>query len=497
MASIQVGKIKLLYDESVADIKRIAEIINLNQYLFIDYNGKVISLVPPTSSENDNVIYITDFDQFFDNLLKAFLQDANFTSALADPAVLPAVYIKLLVRKIAQDKDVFVMADNDISPDMLWFFAACKYFDTKTNFSELSSFLKYRNNSECIFEWLKETQRFNAYNYLLEAISNYLKEYDLSFFDNIGDIIFKMSEESMMLSYSLRKESDYDLPPMSPEAFEQTFFCFLDSIRAPEQWKNMYIKLKSEKGILFEESTDGLDHSEVFKAEDGTKKIRVTTDETIKRFASFVHEFMHYVALRGDTIPFSVFEFPPIYYERMAANYLISIGYDENIIKQVMRDRNQNNFDIYASIFNLLLDISMYNKNGSITKEQKIAPFKKSMEIIYETRKQLAKIAEEAGEEPIEVGSLDVLNANLEEAADKDCDASIEQFIKTGPFLLNGYQYLIDSYLADSVLEKQADETLLDKMVFVTEHLADFTIEKLMNYLGIDNAFAPRVGNRK
>lgn len=492
MISKQVGNIKLQYDESVVDIDRIVEIIKLNQCLFADYKGKIILLGTSHLSEDDNVVCISDFDKFFDDLLKKLLEDNNLASSLDYPDLLPALYVQLLVKKAIQNGENVVMFDNDIADDVFWFMIACKFFDHETEFSELSNFLKYRNDSERIFEWLKETQRFNTYNYLLEVVSGYLKEYDLSFFDNIGEIISKMNDESISLATLLPKESSYDLPKMSLEDIETIFFEFLNSIRAPEQWKTLYTKLKNENKILFEESIDGLDHSEVFEDVDGIRKIRVTTDGTIKCFVSFVHEFIHYVSLQGDMPPFSLLEFPPIYYERVAANYLISIGYDESVIKQVIRDRNQNNFDIYGSLFGLLLDVYIYTKKGPITRDDKIEPFKKSMEEIFEVKKNLAKICEDAGC-PIEDSDfLTMPSYNFEESVDKECDEKISRFIKSGLLVLNGYQYLTDSYLADSVLENQDDETILDKMVFITEHLADFNIEKVMNYLGIDNTFEPR-----
>ena len=401
MAYMQVGDIQLQYDEKVVDIKKISQIIEFNQYLFADYKGKTISIGLPVSSDN-NVVYISDFNEFFDALLKAFLQDKNVTTSLDNPDLLSALYTQLLVKKAIQNGDNVALLDNGISDDVLWFMIACKFFDYKNKFNELSDFLKYRLNSEGIFDWLKETQRFPTYNYLLEIASNYLREYDLSFLDNIGQIVSKMNEESITLALSLPNESDYDLPKISLENLEKIFLDFLNSIKAPEQWKNLYTKLKNENKILFEKSIDGLERSRVFKDVDGIRKIRVTTDGTIKCFVSFVHEFVHYVSLQGNMPPFSLFEFPSIYFERVAANYLVKIGYDENIIKQVIRDRNQNNLDIYSSLFDLLMDIYEYNKKGPITKEDKIEPFKKSMEIIQETRKKLAKFCKEAGK-PIEL----------------------------------------------------------------------------------------------
>lgn len=489
MGYTQIGNIKLQYDETTVDIDRVIGIIKLNRYLFGDYNGKIISMDIPILSEKDNIVYISDFDQFFDALLKKLLKDNKVISALNHPDILPALYIQLLIKKAIQSKETTGLLDNNISIDMLWFMIASKFFDCKTNFSELSNFLKYRDDSERIFEWLKETQRFNAYNYILEILANYLKEDDLSFFNNLDEIFSKVTEESMTAVLSLFNESDYDLPKISLENFEEMFFAFLNSIKAPEEWKNLYIKLKIEKKILFEESVDGLNHSKVFLDSDGKRKIKVTNDGTINSFISLVHEFMHYVSIQAGRPSFSLSEFPSIYYERVAANYLIGIGYDENIMKQVIRDRNQDNFDIYGTLCGLLLEISNYNKKGPITREAKIEYIKRSMKEIFETKRKLVKIREEMGKPIEDLEFLSMPNYNYGELVDEECDEKISQFVKKGLLILNGYQYLINSYLANSILEKQ-DNNTLDKMIFITEHLADFNVEKIINYLGIENTFS-------
>lgn len=496
MICTQVGDIKLQYDESVVDIERIVEIIKLNRYLFADYNGKTISLGMPISSKSDNIVYVPDFDKFFDVLLKMILENDNIISCLNHPDLLPSLHIQAVCLESIKNGDTPFMLDNNLSYDMLWFLIACKYFDYKTEFNELSNFLKYHNDSERILDWLKETQRFETYNYLLKCVSNYLKEYDLLFLDNIDEIFSKINEKNMEVVLSLLKEKDYDFPKMSLDDLERTFLDFLNSIKAPVGWKNLYTELKNKNRILFEESEDGLEHSEVFVDDDGIRKIRLTTDGTINCFVSFVHEFVHYVSLQGETPPFSLLEFPSIYYERIAANYLISVGYDENIIKQVIRDRNKDNFVIYSSLFGLLLDICIYNKKGQITKDDRIEPLKKSMDIRFETIKKLVGIAEDAGESIENLDFLTMPNYNFEEIANEECDENISLFIKSGFLVLNGYQYLVDSLLVDSMLEKENNDTTLDKMRFVTEHLVDFNVEKIINYLEISNAFDSRNGKK-
>lgn len=77
MNCIKMGYINLQYDESITDIERIKKIIKLNEFLFSDYKDKTISFVEQNTSD-DNVVYVNNFDEFFDNLLKQLLNDTKF-----------------------------------------------------------------------------------------------------------------------------------------------------------------------------------------------------------------------------------------------------------------------------------------------------------------------------------------------------------------------------------------------------------------------------------
>lgn len=491
MNCIKMGDINLQYDESITDIERIKKIIKLNEFLFSDYKDKTISFVEQNDSD-DNVVYVNNFDEFFDNLLKQLLNDTKFIFSLNQPELLPALYIQLLVKKESINGETLIQLNDNITDDMLWFMVACKFFDCKTQFDELSNFLKYRNDKERIFEWLKQTQRFNTYNYLLEIALNYLKEYDFYFFDNLDEIFSKMNEKNFDYVIS-SKNSNYKLQKLSLEDFENIFFGFLDKIKAPKEWKEIYIDLKNNNRIIFEESKDGKDNSKCFIDDDGIRKIKVTTDGTINVFISFVHEFIHYVSLQKDMPPFSLLEFPSIYYERVAAFHLISIGFDENIIKSVIENRNKNNFGKYYDLFGILFDMCRYNKKGNIIREDKVEFLKKATEATNECVENLINIFLEAGNPTDELQSLIIKDCDFGKKVDDECDYYTIEFIKNGLLVLNGYQYLTDSYLADSVLEKEEDDdTIFDKMVFITENLSDFNIETISKYLGIEDAFTKK-----
>lgn len=491
MNCIKMGDINLQYDESITDIERIKKIIKLNEFLFSDYKDKTISFVEQNDSD-DNVVYVNNFDEFFDNLLKQLLNDTKVIFSLNQPELLPALYIQLLVKKESINGETFVQLNDNITDDMLWFMVACKFFDCKTQFDELSNFLKYRNDKELIFEWLKQTQRFNTYNYLLEIASNYLKEYDFYFFDNLDEIFSKMNEKNFDYVIS-SKNSNYKLQKLSLEDFENIFFGFLDKIKAPKEWKEIYIDLKNNNRIIFEESKDGKDKSKCFIDNDGIRKIKVTTNGTVNDFISFVHEFIHYISLQKDMPPFSLLEFPSIYYERVAAIHLINIGFDENIIKSVIENRNKNNFGKYYDLFGILLDMCRYNKKGNISREEKVEFLKRATEATNECIENLINIFLKNGESIDDLQSLIIRDCDYGKKVDNECDYYIIEFIKNGLLVLNGYQYLTDSYLADSVLEKEDDDdTIFDKMVFITENLSDFNIETISKYLGIEDAFTKK-----
>lgn len=490
MNCIKMGDINLQYDESITDIERIKKIIKLNEFLFSDYKDKTISFVEQNDCD-DNVVYVNNFDEFFDNLLKQLLNDTKFIFSLNQPELLPALYIQLLIKKESIDGETLIQLNDNITDDMLWFMVACKFFDCKTQFDELSNFLKYRNDKELIFEWLKQTQRFNTYNYLLEIALNYLKEYDFYFFDNLDEIFSKMNEKNFDYVIS-SKNSNYKLQKLSLEDLENIFFGFLDKIKAPKEWKETYIDLKNNNRIIFEESKDGKDNSKCFIDDDGIRKIKVTTNGTVNDFISFVHEFIHYVSLQKDMPPFSLLEFPSIYYERVAAIYLIDIGFDENIIKSVIENRNKNNFGKYYDLFGILLDMCRYNKKGNIIREDKVELLKKATEATNERVENLINIFLEAGKPIDELQSLIIKDYDFGKEVDNECDYYTKEFIKNGLLVLDGYQYLTDSYLADSVLEKEDDDTILDKMVFITENLSDFNIETISKYLGIEDAFTKK-----
>lgn len=459
--------------------------IKLNAFLFADWKNQSWDFRDKTSK---------DFDLVFETRLKMLLDNSEVQKTLEMPETLPSIYSQFLIKELQKRNETNIQLNTNIPENMLWFLLACKYYNSETQFTDftnltaLTEFMKYRANKEELLGWLKETQRFETYNYLLQVASDWLKEYDLSFYNHLGDVT--LTSTSKVLNNAISEEQLYQLEGMSPSEAEVALLDFLDKIHAPEEWKKTYYDLKSKNDIIYEQQIDDIDNSESFlDKDDGRRKIRVTNNNTVETFIRLVHEFMHHISntSTGKEIPFSLREFPSLYYERVAAIYLISIGYDENIIKAVIEDRNQKNVKLYKSLIGIMVDIIRYNNKGPITIEEKIEFIKKLDEEVKKETRTLIGDFKEAGIDTTELEYLVAQQINYEEEVKNDCDARILEFTRDGLLILNGYQYLTDSCLAEKLIEK-SDSKTPEKMIYVTNHLADFTIDTAIKYLDIQEA---------
>lgn len=475
MNTVIIENIKIIYSKK-QDIQEIIKIIELNNYLFLDFKNKTLDLTNTLNSNNRNIISVSNFNDFFNNLLKNFLEKQDIQEVLKSNKLLPSLYLQLLAKK--SDNSFLVSVQlNNISDNILWLLIACKYYSIDEQFDKISNFLKYRTNEEDIIIWLKETQRFTSYNYLLEITLIFLKQYDLSFCNHLKDIITAYSKK--ITTYLTTTKENYKLDKMTLEEVNSTFLDFLRVINAPKEWQNIYQNLLKNNKIIYVYNKENINISCARKKVDGDIIITVLNDGTINTFISLVHEFMHYFTLKDSNIPFSLHEFPSIYFEHIAAKYLISIGYNRNIVENTIQFRSENNFSIYQSLLDIMLDINDYQENGPLTIEQKIEDRKKGDEMLINVLRN-AGINNDLLESLISRAS-DI--KQYEKEINAQYDSKILKFMKHGLLILNGYQYLIDSYLADILLEKDIG----NKIFYVVENLENFTIDSILKYLGVND----------
>ena len=94
---------------------------------------------------------------------------------------------------------------------------------------------------------------------------------------------------------------------------------------------------------------------------------------------------------------------------------------------------------------------------------------------------------EEIGEQ-IDMSLLELPKIDIPVEVDKECDLLIESLIKNGLLVINGYQYLLDTFLADEVLKQiSIDSTIITKMIKITNELGDMNLQNILDLFNMQN----------
>lgn len=485
MNLIKIKDIEIRYDDN-QEIDYIKNVINNNYNLFLSLLGesKVISLIP---TNDDEVVYISDFDKtFYDVVNQTFNNEENKT-LLENPDLLPAFYVETLIRKNANNPMSLVQPNPNVSDEMLYSLIAYIYFTKTSTFDDFVNYLKDKKEIDKILNWLQSETRFDAYNYLLEITTNYLKSIDFTFIENISSVTNMMLNQFMQNILARQSEKEINLPPLTLDDLDNLFSEFLKYIDAPANWKQMYENLKTTNRILFEKQENNEDVSRCYRDENNILKILLSTDDTIKSFCTFVHEFVHYITMYDDLnlAQFSISEFPSIFFEKISSQFLKDKGYNGDIIDKVVIDRNSNNIDLYMGLSSLFNDLTFYINNGSISREKKVLFWENNFKAIQDTKKNIAKIIEESGE-IIDLSFLEEPKINISKEVDDECDYLIQNFLDKGLLIVNGYQYLLDTYLAEEILIKlNRDSSIIPRMINITDNLGNMDLKGILTEFNI------------
>ena len=135
----------------------------------------------------------------------------------------------------------------------------------------------------------------------------------------------------------------------------------------------------------------------------------------------------------------------------------------------------------------LISDLIRYINQGEIRKNDKMTLYQKQIDTINQTKKEMLKILTDTGQVISNSSVFKEINVDIEKDVDDDCDLLIDSFIKDGLLVIDGYQYLLDSYLSEKILGMD-DSTTIQKMIDVTNNLGMMSVEKILKSFGIENA---------
>lgn len=126
--------------------------IKLNAFLFADWKNHSWDFRNKTSK---------DFDLVFEIRLKMLLDNPDVQKSLEMPETLPSIYSQFLIKELQKRNETNIQLNTNIPENMLWFFLACKYYNSETQFTDftdltvLTEFMKYRANKEELSDMLR------------------------------------------------------------------------------------------------------------------------------------------------------------------------------------------------------------------------------------------------------------------------------------------------------------------------------------------------------
>ena len=480
----KIKDIRIVFSENQQDsITKIEDIIQKNYELILSFfiGDKTIDI-----SRNQS-----NFDTTFYYIVNSMFNNADIKELLDDEDFLSILHVESLIRRNHILGTTIVENHSDtLSDEFLSSFIAYKYFELNVTFNDFVEYLKVRNMEDELFRWLQNVSRWDTYNYLLEITSNFLKTDDETFFKQMSYITY------IWFNYTIEyirhyENTDLEYPEISKKQFDTLVCELLNYIKALNDWLRTYQNLKTNGLIMFVEE-DQNDSSKCFLDSDGITKILIDNSNNLKGFCIFIHEFIHYIS-RKNSLPeekISNSEFPSIFFEKISGEFLVKKGYSSNIVKQILSFREKNNYSLSFSLVPLFNDLARYINYGKIKRSDKISLYKNQIESLNRIRKNMLKIITDAGYEIKDYSVFQEVSVDIDNEADRDCDSLIDLFMKSGLLVINGYQYLLDSYLVNQVLNnRNGDTKIFEKMIDVTNNLGMIDVKDILKLFDIENVF--------
>ena len=398
------------------------------------------------------------------------------------------VYLEFLRRK----NNVVGYFDNQdfakVSDEDFYDFIDFIYFSKKSSYEEFVSYLKKKDREEEISEWMVRVNRFNTYNFLLDGIFYFLKDSGFDTGDDISDVISMMLNQIHDTLFSSFMAGSTILPPLSFEECDKLFYEFLDDIGAPYSWKNKYNELKEDGRLSYKKKSSEEEISCCKRLENGKYGVIIAAGGTVLDFRTLVHEFSHYISMEnGMNIEFSILELSSIFFENMAIDFLKKKGYSDEVISAIVHERTKNNLAISPVMASLFSDVVQYVKDGIVTKEKKIAVYNNMNRKIEEVKKSFIEKNMDIGD----LANLSFDDQKIEEMVCNDCDNLTMAFLSDGILILDGYQYVVDTFVAGKLLEKASDDpTIVLEMFRITERLGQTSLNGILEKFNMKDIFS-------
>ena len=289
-----------------------------------------------------------------------------------------------------------------------------------------------------------------------------------SYYDEVAPIIY--NTESQKLSESNKKETISIVKDI------------LSEIDDNNEWLNMYEDMLSINHIIYINELSDVEKDKLV-ARIGVKSIKeiensclsidndtyifLNYTNTIADIPTTIHEVIHYIIKETNfgsrELPI-LREFPSIFFELYALNYLKRLGYDETEIRTINQARLTNSFSMYHDVKDMMYYLKMLIEKGRITEKQDLKT----------TNREINRIKKIFNKQ--EINALLADNPNEFDAKTKcyeRADSVINNIIINPDILFNYYPYIIGSYLADMAIKRTTtSRTTLSLMKYISEKIS-------------------------
>ena len=424
-----------------------SEEINNRVKVFDLCGGLINKYVQMTS---DYLVDMVNLEDYLTKVIKTILKDEKFMKGIDSQEFLAGNYLLIETSK-----------DNERINDA-YILSAFSYYksDAKRIVEFLINYDEVRKLE--IKNWLKDESYLKIYNYLLSNLTLKLESYDKNALSYLDSLLELMSLKKN--SYVFDEEfSERKLSLEESDNLVEGFFSYLG---APKELMNNYLYLKRNNSIQDKKSfREG--NGNCYLDKDGLWKIELERTGTTKDFIVFIHEFTHFISVSGNRDSFFLSELPSMYMESLAASYLESLGYGDDLREKILRERNNYCLKKYLINRSLYQDLVTFRKVGYIREER--FEDKVSGKVKFVRNR----------------GAFNNNDVSLERTSKVLWKGNISKILDTGVNSVHGIAYLLGLIITEELVRRPKEE-VLPEMFNLINKTDEYDLERVVNSLGID-----------
>lgn len=502
------GTTIIFEDITKTQAEELKSIIEKNPLLFSEVLGKnkIYSFI----KNIPNTYYIEDLEMFFRQLIEENFYTSEIEEKIDEQRNSLTVYLGYLIAEgfnkntirnlYSTDKNVSrkvntlgeSLYQKEIYEDIL----IKEYFDEFGTKEDFIKYLKTKSNTEELMNKVKNKYRFKAYNHVLNHIVEYLKECGYFSPENMLEICANIHFEMRELTFSKNIDQDdlnkriMNLPKMNRITLDSYFRELLKEIDSDGILLKIYNDALLKRKIKLSKKFKG--SFCVINEKNVTLEIKETG--TIKDFFTLCHEFMHYVlnTYNKNSIPLALEEFPSIFFEKYAIDFLNRKGYSEEQLEVLYDFRFNDMKEKSFGMLNFLVADIIDKYKGMEVDDSRLREYVTILNRFITKRNE--ELIKENGQK--KDGSPYLTLYDIEEYISDDIDSRTRAYFIGLIEYVEAFRYPISSYIAFKVYdESKQDKTILSRIIDYMLYATNPTFKETIEQFGLTEKYQELLDN--